>query len=281
MKKILVPTDFSAPSQNAGQFAMYLATTLKADITLCHAIKPFAASTIPVLPDQYVNQRASAIEQLKFQAAELITEEDELCIRKPLVDYQTSIGSVTEMVNDLAKDKDIELVVVGMFGAGILNRMILGSNSQDLINGATCPILLIPFKNFPEMIHKIAFASDLGDADIEIIQLLVSFARPFNAEILVTHISNKQADHHQVEDFLNQVTNKVNYSKIYYRHVENKNITRGLSWITKNGLIDVFAMVHNKKTFPGNLFTGSYTQKLSRNIEIPLLVFQENNCHVF
>ncbi|MGY4386475.1 nucleotide-binding universal stress UspA family protein [Pedobacter sp. UYP24] len=281
MKRILVLTDFSAPSKNAAHFAKYLANTLKADLTLCHAIKPVVAFSTPVLPDQYIEVRDLAIEELEFQAAELRTEEDELCIGKSLVNYCTFIGPIIDMVDKLSKDKEIDLVVMGMFGAGMINRMILGSNSQDLVNRATYPVLLVPFKNFSGVIHKIAFASDLDDTDIGIIQSLVSFARPFNAEILIIHIGSKKADQHEIDYFLSQVTDKVNYPNIYYRHVENKDTIDGLNWIAKNGLIDVFAMVHRKKTFLENLFTGSCTQKLSRNIDIPLLVFQENNFQVF
>ncbi|MBC7566774.1 MAG: universal stress protein [Pedobacter sp.] len=281
MKTILVTTDFSAPSQTAGNFALSLANALKADLTLCHAIKMLAASSDQTLPNEYKMLRDSAIEQLEFQALDLRLDEQESCNPGPRIDYYTALGSVTDMVNDLAHDRKAILVVMGMFGAGMVNRIFLGSNSQDIINNAKCPVLLIPFKKFPELVNKIAFASDLNKGDIELINSIASFARPFNAEILIIHISKTKADQEKVDRFLNEVTNKVNYAKIYYKHIEDTDIGRGLNWIAKNGFIDIFAMVHRKKIFPGNLFNSSETQKLSRNIEIPLLVFQENQYPVF
>jgi len=281
MKTILVTTDFSPPSQTAGRFALYLANALKSDLTLCHAVKMLVGSSLPILPKEYAIQRDSAIEQLEFQALDLRSDEQESGISGPQIDYRTTLGSVTDMVSSLGQAKPITLVVMGMFGAGMINRILLGSNSQDLINSAKFPVMLIPFKKCPEKIDKIAFASDLSIGGIGLINSLAGFARAFNAEILIIHIGETEADQAQVDSFLSEVTGKVNYPKIYYRHVEDKNANRGLNWIAKNGFIDVFAVVHRKQHFPNNLFSSSHTQKLSRDIEIPLLVFQENQYPVF
>lgn len=284
MKTILVTTDFSAPSQTAAHFAMYLAKTIKAHLVLCHAVQVPSVVDLDLKGSTSLSEYGiihdAAVEQIEFQALSLTDQENDdsavsvNCIVAP--------GSVTDIVNDLVKSKEITLVVMGMFGAGALNRFLLGSNSQNLIdNRAGFPVLLVPFKTFPETINKIAFASDLSDGDIPLIQSLVSFARPFGAEILIVHISGAKVDQYQIGKFLSEVTGKVDYHKIYYRHVEDKDINRGLNWIAKNGFIDVFAMVHRKKSFPDNLFSSSQTQKLSRIIDIPLLVFSENECPVF
>lgn len=285
MKTILVTTDFSAPSQTAAHFAMYLANTMKAHVALCHAIQMHSAITVAAQVsgglDNYSVIHDAAVEQIQFQALSLTELEESEGPITP-VDCIVAPGSVIDVVNDVVKKREISLVVMGMFGAVAINRFLLGSNSQNLIdNRAGFPVLLVPFKTFPESINKIAFASDLSDGDIEVIHSLVSFARPFNAEILIVHISGAKVDQYQIGKFLNEVTGKVNYHKIYYRHVEDKDINRGLNWIAKNGFIDVFAMVHRKKNFPDNLFSSSHTQNISRRIDIPLLVFAENKCPVF
>jgi len=286
MKTILVTTDFSAPSQTAAHFAMYLANKMKARVTLCHAIQMSPAITVAAQVsgglESYSVIKDAADEQIRLQALSLAADEEkDTNSGTPDVDCIVVPGSVPEVVNDLVEKKEICLVVMGMFGAGAINRVLLGSNSQNLIDRAVFPVLLVPFKMIPETINKIAFASDLSEGDIGLIHSLVSFARPFNAEILIVHISGAKADPHQISSFLNEVTCKVNYPKIYYRHVEDKDINRGLNWIAENGFIDVFAMVHRKKSFPDNLFSSSHTQKLSRRIDIPLLVFSEDECPLF
>ncbi|MBB5638386.1 nucleotide-binding universal stress UspA family protein [Pedobacter cryoconitis] len=285
MKTILVTTDFSAPSQTAARYALYLANAMKAHLVLCHAIQVSSTVTIASKashsPDNFSSTYDAAVEQIQFQVLSL-TEKEENDSPTTLVDYIVAPGSVTNVVNDVIKKREISLVVMGMFGAGAINRFLLGSNSQNLIdNRLGFPVLLVPFKEFPETVNKIAFASDLSDGDIGLIQSLASFACPFDAEILIVHISGVKVDQIQIDNFLKEVTAKINYHKIYYRHVEDKDINRGLNWIARNGVIDVFAMVHRKNNFPGNIFSSSYTQNLSRSIHIPLLVFSENEFPVF
>lgn len=280
MKTILVATDFSATSHTAVHFALYVASALKADLTLCHALKTLGAAN-QVFPNEYTRTREEAIEQLEFQACDLRFEQQESGIAGPQLDYCIALGTVPEVVRRQSQLKPVTLVVMGMVGAGVVNRRLLSINNQDMINEVNFPVLLIPFKKFPEKINKIAFASDLSKGDIGLINSLLSFARAFNAEILIVHIGETRTDQDQVDSFLTEVTGKINYPKIYYRHVEDKNANRGLNWIAKNGSIDMFAMVHRKQASRVSTFSSSHMQRLSRDIEVPLLVFQENQYPVF
>jgi len=281
MKTILVLTDFSAPSYTAAQFALSVANVLEADITLCHVIEEIVGSRIKIFPEEYVGLRDGAIKNLNLQVHNLINEKSDSDTTSTRVSYCTALGSVTDTVSNVANVEKVILLVMGMSGAGMIDRMIFGSNTLNSIDKANCPVLLVPFKNLPDNINKIAFASDLSLGDIDLIHSLISFAKLFNAEILIVHISEASADQFKVDNFLNEVTNKVNYFKIYYRHIQDKSVDHGLDWIAKKGLIDVFAIVHRNTKFPENLFTGSVTKKLSRSIEIPLLVFQENQYPIF
>ena len=280
MKTILVLTDFSAPSYTAAQFGLSIAYVLEANIKLCYVIEEIVGSRLPILPNEYIRLREDAIKNLILQVDDLIQDEVDSVTFLPSISYCTALGSITDTVSNIANEKNI-LLVMGMSGAGRIDRMIFGSNTLNSIDKANCPVLLVPFKNLPDNINKIAFASDLSLGDIDLIHSLVSFAKLFNAEILIVHISEASADQFEVDNFLNEVTNKVNYSKIYYRHIKDKSVDQGLDWIAKKGLIDVFAIVHRNTKFPENLFTWSVTKKLSRSIEIPLLVFQENQYPIF
>ena len=122
---------------------------------------------------------------------------------------------------------------------------------------------------------RIAFATDLTEADLALIHSLALFARPFNAEILIVHISNDEpeADQKKIDDFLNEVTCKAHYHKIYYRHVKDMGIDEGLNWLTDHVDIDMLAMVHRKHNFIKRLFEGSHTQRMAVDAKLPLLVF--------
>lgn len=53
-------------------------------------------------------------------------------------------GQVHEFVIKEAKDKEIDLIVIGTHGRTGLKRFIIGSVAQKIIGYAPCPVLVIP-----------------------------------------------------------------------------------------------------------------------------------------
>ena len=201
-----------------------------------------------------------------------------------LIEYTSQVGRVTDVVHNLVEDQKLSMVVMGMSGAGMVSRVLLGSNSRDMIEKASFPVLLIPSTAEYKGIHKIAFATDLSNADINVVHALAGLASSFNAEILLAHVTDEKYDdqHHQhkVDSFLNDITCKINYPKIYYRHIKSMDVDHGLEWLTEHGQIDMLAMVHRRLNVFDRIFTGSHTQKLAKYIELPLLVFPAGYCSI-
>ena len=169
------------------------------------------------------------------------------------------------------------MIIMGMSGAGAVTRLLMGSASRRVIEQAQCPVLLMPSDFKFSEIRKIALASDLGKADLEVIHSLTALAAQFEADLVITHVTDDFQDtaEHQKksEAFLREVTNKINYNRIYYRHVKNADIDQGLDWLAENGKIDLMAMVHHQKGLLSRIISGSHTKSLLGHIGIPLLVF--------
>ena len=276
MKTILVPTDFSLSAKNAARYAMHLGKQMRANIKLCNAV--YVPFEVPVTAPEL---EYDAIEQLKGTAEKMMaldqleTSNDSF---HPFVEYVAKIGAVTEVVANLTKNHDISLVVIGISGAGAMGEYFVGSTSREMVEAASLPILLVPKQAAFSMLNKIAYATDLSKQDISVIHVLSGFARILDVEILIVHIANhaletKDLHRKQKDEFLIEVTNKVNYHKIYYQDILDHDIDNGLAWLAQNRQIQILAMVHRKHEFLHNIFEGSHTQKLRRRIEIPLLVF--------
>lgn len=283
MKKILVPTDFSSSANYAARYALLLAKTLEIGLELCHAVKipgetPIAARVAWPLQD-YNSIKTKAMEDLGLLAKDLEMEEQAASgIRSfhPPITYTCQVGTVTNVVRNLVEELDIPLVVMGLSGAGALNKFFMGSNSHDMIENANFPVLLIPYEARLD-ISKIAFATDFSKEDIERIIALANLIRPFQTAIMVAHVSDKklapEQDHLQVDDFLNELKSKIQGTEIYYQPIHDKSVDAGLDWLCQHGQIDILTMVHKRHNWLTNLFNGSHTQKLAKEIEIPLLVF--------
>lgn len=284
MKTILIPTDFSLAANNAAHYALQLGKGIKAGLKLCYAItlpveRPMGQQVTWPLMD-YSSLQKEANEELKKISAELETKAG-LPVHpdtdQPPVHYAAEIGSVTEVIKLMVDREKVNLVVMGTSGAGLLSRFFLGSSSRELMDHAHFPILLVPPGAVFKGIRKIAFATDLSKGDIALIHTLSIFARAFNAEILIVHITpagpDQGLDQEKTDAFLNEVTCKVNYPKIYYRHVKDMNVDDGLNWLTEHVTIDLLAMVHRKQHFIQRIFEGSRTKKMAGHLKLPLLVF--------
>ena len=161
MKKILVPTDFSAPAENAAHYAIALAKRAKAAVILCNAFKvpaeaPMAAQVAWPLLD-YTDMQQYATSELDRQVEKLTDRscENNADIYCPELSYQSAMGTVCEVVDFMVKEKQIDLVVMGMAGAGGLVQFILGSNSRAMIERLSYPVLFVPYEASFKKIRKI------------------------------------------------------------------------------------------------------------------------------
>ncbi|WP_158826770.1 universal stress protein [Mucilaginibacter lacusdianchii] len=285
MKKLLVATDFSTPAENAARYAWHLAKGIKANVELFNAFKIPADATMAAqvawpMPD-FQSLEEETMAELKLLADKLAAKDEYTATPGafiPAINCANEVGGLADVISDEVTREKVCLVVMGMSGAGALSRFFLGSNSHDLINQAIFPLLLIPACARFKGIKKIALATDLHDTDIAVINSLATLAQHYHAEILLSHITDdkfEEPDQDRVRAFLKEVTCKVNYSKIYYRHIKSQNVEQGLEWLTEHGHVDMLAMVHRKHNWLERVLDESYTQRIARRIDIPLMVFPD------
>ena len=283
MKKILIPIDFSVCADNAIHYAIQLAKVAKADIHICHAIVPIESNMMYGLSiSAHSDDQAFAAktkQYLKTYAEKIIREENLNNNNSPTLSFSCADGTVKEVINKIIDQYQIDLIIMGLSGAGEIKRFMMGSNSRDMIEQARIPILLIPRKAHFNTIKKIAFASNLDIDDINSIQNIARLFCRFEPEILLTHINGLPSDIHNPNSaanlFLKCVTGKINYSKIYYRHIQQKHINDGLMWLVEKGQIEILAMIHRHKGIFAEFAFGSHTQQMAKSITLPLLVLPE------
>ena len=59
-------------------------------------------------------------------------------------DYLLRDGKVSEVINDIVGEKNIDLVVMGTNGRDTITEMILGSTAEQVVKNLKCPVLVIP-----------------------------------------------------------------------------------------------------------------------------------------
>jgi nucleotide-binding universal stress UspA family protein len=140
LRKILVATDFSPPSDAALEYAIDLASRLGASVTLLHTYE------IPMygVPDgtfvatpEMVGQIQSAGQ--KALDAALAKRKD----RGPPLDARLREGRAWEMIHATAAEIGADLIVIGTHGRKGFARALLGSVAEKVIRTATVPVLAV------------------------------------------------------------------------------------------------------------------------------------------
>jgi len=282
MKSILVPVDFSKSSENAAYYAFYLAKHLKANIILCHAI--YIPIEVPI--DSFGRWPGYNFETLREESTKILedlalqmrnygnTFHDQ-CVFQPQITFVAEVGEATDVIINLGNREKAQLIIMGMKGAGGFTDCLFGSKSRNMIDKSTLPLVLVSEDFQIKPIRKIAFAASLADDEISTINALVSFANYFNANLLVAHVSDKNVENEKdlkrIESFLNDVTCKINYDKIYFRNVDQADVDQGLDWLGEYGMVDLLVMVHCHKGTLDRLF-ASHTHFRANHLNVPLMV---------
>ncbi|HYV36929.1 MAG TPA: universal stress protein [Gemmataceae bacterium] len=141
LHRILVPTDFSQQSHNALKYAAAFADKFGAELYLLHVVQDLSlflpdaiSGTPPYLPpaDQMMTVVRESLDRLARE--QLASLKVHCLVREgpPFVEIITC-----------ARENDIDLIIMGTHGRGILAHMLMGSVAEKVVRKAPCPVLTV------------------------------------------------------------------------------------------------------------------------------------------
>jgi nucleotide-binding universal stress UspA family protein len=140
MRRILVAVDGSPASQEAALTALQYAEHLGRRVTFVHVLPGRVAGDTGVAPEFAAFE--CACEQY---AQELLKEK---CSgaggRAWSADALVAHGEPVAVLTALAKEEDVDMVIVGARARGSLARALLGSVSSELLSRCSKPVLVVP-----------------------------------------------------------------------------------------------------------------------------------------
>jgi len=141
LKRILVPTDFSEESLKAIRYAIRFAEQFAASVTLVHVFEPITYPVdmgyVPVaMQTHWDSLRASASQRLEGLAKQEL---------KASVQGDTIVrcGSAFNEIVTVAKDLNIDLIIIATHGYSGLKHLVMGSTAERVVRHAPCPVLVV------------------------------------------------------------------------------------------------------------------------------------------
>jgi nucleotide-binding universal stress UspA family protein len=137
-KQILLGVDGSAHALHAAKAAGDLACSVN-----CETLRIVVA--YDPIPPYLGEPNLSAAIAARMKAAEAVLHSAMEAVGEIPGEIHTEIleGSPAEAILDVAKTRDVDLIVMGSRGLGRLAGALLGSQSQKVVQHAPCPVLIV------------------------------------------------------------------------------------------------------------------------------------------
>ena len=140
IKKILYPTDFSEPAENALEYAVFMAKTHHADLALLHVVDQLHGFThyeILAMTPMEIAEKMTARTLEDLQA--IADRVNGAVTAKPAVRE----GKAWLEICEAAQEENADLIVMGSHGRSGLSHVLLGSVAEKVVRHAACPVLVV------------------------------------------------------------------------------------------------------------------------------------------
>jgi nucleotide-binding universal stress UspA family protein len=185
IKNILVPVDFSDPSNKALQYALALARQFDSRVLLAHIVADPALAT-PTFPTESHAFAYALYEAATKDIQKLIPASDKMAKQ---VETIVRIGDIDSDLLAIVQEKAIDLVVMGTHGRRNPARWFIGSVTERMLRQLPVPVLTISHAK-PESggIHHILYASDMQEQSNSGFRAAAAWAKATSSKLTVIHV---------------------------------------------------------------------------------------------
>jgi nucleotide-binding universal stress UspA family protein len=271
MKTFIVPTDFSPAGLNAAEFAAQLAGQFGARLILFHAyMMPTPVSEVPYVMATVEELQKENVEELR-KVADFVQQQ-----YKVETEQIVRIGVASDEIRQLTKEYNADLVVMGIKGAGGLDK-IIGSTTINAIRKIKIPVLVIPHDASFRLIKDIVYATDFSyETNATLFAPLKELANKFRAKIHILNIE-KHREKVAVEEVAGKQGTQSLFEDIDHEFVtvSSDSVTHGISEYLQSKPGQLLVMVAHKHGFFERIFSRSQTTAMAYETHIPLLILQD------
>ena len=280
MISILFPTDFSENSMNAIKYALEFFKYEKAEFYFMHAYqKEFYDHHDLVSREVYDEILERVKTQSESNLENLLKTVNEIS-PNPRFSYHSisAYNTLVEEANNIVEEKNIDLIVMGTKGKSDDRRIVFGSKTFQVLKYVQCPVLAIPANYTNTQPKRILFPTDyLIPYKRRELKLICDMASPYRSILDVVHVSNSEKLSIRQEDNQEFIKDTICKNEINFYTIKGKNLAETIQNYIKEHAIDMLVMVNTQSSFLEDILFPSTIDKVSLDLEIPLLAMQNSN----
>jgi nucleotide-binding universal stress UspA family protein len=275
MRVIIAPTDFSASSLNAVNYATDMASAIHASLALLHVCElPLSYTELPIPGDVVTEMIAEAEKRIEKLRADINAKTG----GKIRVYAEIKVGSVVNQLEDYCAPLKPYAVVMSTQGAGAAERFFFGSNTIAVMKRLVWPLIVVPAGAKFTSIKKIGLACDLKKVvETEPVEEVKTLVKEFNATLDVIHVNTDEDINYGSEIIeesgaLQEMLDELHPSYHFLNQVE---IEDGLSAFAIAHKLDLLIVVPKKHNIIGRLFHKSHSKQLITHAHVPVMAVHE------
>lgn len=150
-KRILLPTRFTVLSERAAAYVETLVSRFDAELHVLYVVPHTELIVDPGMPPVSMPVAGPHPSELLVDAERRLTEF--VGTHLPGVGARAKtfsiVGGITDEIIEHAREHEIDLIVMGTHADGMLKRLVFGSVGKGVLEGAPCPVLLVPVRGAP------------------------------------------------------------------------------------------------------------------------------------
>ncbi|WP_367274290.1 universal stress protein [uncultured Tenacibaculum sp.] len=274
MKRILVPIDFSEQSENALKTAAVFAKKFDFEIVIVHMLE-FSQAII----SGSAQSAQETVFYLKLTERRLNEFLDKSYLKDIKITPVIKHYKVFSELNELSREENIDLIIMGSQGASGIKELFVGSNTQKVIRHSEVPILVI--KDEPKLsFENSIFACDFSEESISAFKRARFFANSINCKMKVVYVNTPTKSFKSSEEMRTTVKNffeKAGTRADYIddvAYISDYTVEAGILNFAKKHKADIIAMAtHGRKGF-AHFFDGSITEDVANHSPLPVLSFK-------
>ena len=273
MKTIIVPIDFSEYSEYALQVAASLAEDNKAEIIALHMLD-LQTAMLNESENYHLERTAFLLELAKKRFKEFLNKDYLKDVKVvPMIKHL----KVFSEINDVARQENADLIIMGSHGATGFKELFIGSNTEKVIRSSEIPVLIIKSELESFEFNDIVYATDLSTESVGAYIQMKSIVEDLGGKMHIVHINTPYDNFRTTPEmeleardfFLTAKGNEDSLKDVAF--VCDRTVEKGIISYANSVGADLVAVSTHARKGLSHVFRGSLSEDIANHAALPIL----------
>jgi len=284
MKKILVPVDFSTPSEWAVELAAGIAEKTSAEVTLLHVVEhPTQSFNVEgeVNHDLEWEDKVYTFKLIDRSKKQLSRIEEHLRNRGIAVRTDLRVGSPYVGIKTIITQRQVDMVVMGTAGHSKLEEVLVGSITEKVVRHAKCPVLTVHRRPASYDFKNIVYATSANESEKDFAQVVKDMQEIFGSNLHLVRINtpmNFKPDIN-VNAMMDLFAKRLHLKNYTINSFSDLSEEEGILHFASKIGADMIAMATHGRTGLAHVLAGSIAEDVVNHASKPVLTYVTQNSH--